>query len=179
MISWLDNVELSYYNKHCTTKWCDLCIYAWGINRLLDSYLNKTFSHGSSTPTMTTQACSVFGLFWDYVIPASLQSCHFFLLIYIYIVINHDHFFFNYEKKEGFGTHHLAIASKTCLAENMSKTKRISVIYWVCLLLLKTIFWRKRLPYEMVQRNVIFIRLSLTSRYPHVVCYQYSSLLLT
>lgn len=99
MISWLDNVELTYYNKHCTTKWCDLCIYAWGINRLLDSYLNKTFSHGSSTPTMTTQACSVFGLFWDYVIPASLQSCHFFLLIYIYIVINHDHFFLIMKKR--------------------------------------------------------------------------------
>lgn len=83
-------------------------------------------------------------------------------------------------KKEGSGTHHLAIASEIkARLKTRQRQKEISVIYWVRLLLLKTIFWRKRLPYEMVQRNVIFIRLSLTSRYPHVVCYRYSSLLLT
>lgn len=151
-----------------------LCMRNKQTFRLL---LKQEFSHGSSTPTMTTKACSVFGHFWDYVIPASLQLCHFFL-VDIYIVINHDHFLIM--KKEGFGTHHLAIASKIkAWLKICQRQKEISVIYWVCLLLLKTIFWRIQLPYEMVQRNVIFIRLSLTSRYPHVVCYQYSSLLLT
>jgi len=47
-------------------------------------------------------------------------------------------------KKEGFGTHHLAIASKiNAWLKICQRQKEISVIYWFCLLLLKTIFWRK------------------------------------